>query len=137
MVKQFSGGFTLIELMITAAVISILAVIALPLYRDYVATARVSVLKDSIQTIRLLQDERRRDLGEYVEGDYFPDYGEPKTLSARLGWEPRATRDVVTYRVVCITDGAIAGECERTSGYTVTATHSAATGDPVIRTYNP
>jgi len=142
MVKQFSGGLTLIELMITSAVIGIIIALALPAYQDYIATARESVLNDNIQTIRLMQDERRRDSGEYVEGDYVP--GGSTTLSTRLGWIPRTTKkadgtdyDFVTYEVECITDGAIAGECARTSGYTVTATHSEAAGAPVIRTYSP
>ena len=125
----------MIELMIVVAVIGIIAALALPAYQDYISTARESVLNDNIQTIRLMQDERRRNSGEYVEGDYIP--GGSTTLSARLGWTPRTTRDVVTYEVECITDGTVAGECTRTSGYIVTAIHSEATGDPVIRTYNP
>ena len=146
MAKRISIGFTLIELMITVAVISIITAVALPLYREYMESARRSALNDNIQTIRLMQEERRIDLGQYVEGAYDPRPGGARTLNARLGWEPRKNRDVVEYEVVCITDGAIAGECDRTSGYRVTATYLEVTGDPaqylatsdpVTRSFNP
>lgn len=135
MFRRDIEGFTLIELMITVAVIGIIAAVALPFYQDYQATARISVLNDNIQTIRLMQDERRSDLGEFAEGVYIP--GGSQTLTTNLGWRPRTTTDVITYTVECAVDGATAGECTRTSGYTVTASHETAPDDPVVRTFNP
>ncbi len=135
MSRQKQVGFSLIELMVTVAIIGIIAAVALPIYQDYVESARVSVLQDNIQTIRLMQTERRRDRGEFAEGDYIP--GGSQTLTTRLEWQPRTNADVVTYNVVCETDGATAGECTRTSGYTVTATHADYPGDPVAMTFSP
>ena len=131
-------GFTLIELMIAVGIIAIIAAVGFPAYTGYIESARVSVMSDSIQTIRLMQDERRRDRGEYVQGTYVP--GGANTLTARLGWSPDANTDLITYVIVCVDQppaDVAAGECNRTSGYTVTATHAQSTGDPISRTYTP
>ena len=130
-----SAGFSLIELMVTVAIIGILAAVSLPMYQDYMATARIGVLQDNIQTIRLMQDGRRQSRGEYAEGSYIP--GGSTTLTTNLGWSPRTEADLISYVVTCAVDGAKAGECARTSGYTVTATHAAAPSEPVARTYTP
>ena len=129
------SGFTLIELMVTAGIIGIIAAIGIPVYQDYTTNARISVLRDNIQTIRLMQTERRLDLGEFVEGTYAP--GGTTTLTTRLGWRPDTDTDVITYVVACLVDGSVAGECARTSGYTVTATHAVYPDDPVVQTYTP
>lgn len=129
--KARMRGFTLIELMIAVGIIGIIAAIAFPMYQDYITTARVSVMNDAIQSIRLMQEDRRLSKGEFVEGTYDP--ANPSAaggLTAELGWAPRSTVDVITYVVTCTTDGATSPECARTSGYTVTATHADG-GDPV------
>lgn len=132
---RLERGFTLIELMITVAIVGILAAVALPAYQDYQSNARIGVMQDNIQTIRLMQQDRRQSRGEFVEGTYAP--GGATTLSTRLGWSPRTETDLITYVVECTVDGATAGECARTSGYTVTATHSNDPSSPVTKTFNP
>lgn len=129
------AGFTLIEMMIVVAIIGIITAIAIPFYQDYMATARVAVLQDSIRTIEVMQRERRRERGEFAEGSYIP--GGSTTLTTNLGWAPNANQDIISYVVECVTDGATAGECDRRSGFTVTATHPEDTGNPVVMTFQP
>ncbi len=127
-------GFTLIELMIAVGVVGVISLIAFPMYQDYIATARIGVMNDNIQSIRLLEEDRRLQRGEYVEGTYSPaDPNAVGGLKAVLGWDPQTDTDVITYVVVCATD-ATSPECSRTSSVTVTATHSAG-GDSVSLTF--
>jgi len=57
-------GFTLIELMIVMAIISILVSIAVPLYQRSVTRAKESVLRQNLFTLRTLIDEYSYDKGK-------------------------------------------------------------------------
>jgi type IV pilus assembly protein PilE len=58
-------GFTLIELMITIAVVAILAAIAYPSYNRFITKAARDEAKSTLQQIELLQEAWRRDNGVY------------------------------------------------------------------------
>lgn len=121
--------------MIVVAIVGIIAAVALSMYNDYIDTARSSVMIDNIQTIHLFQEERRLDRGEYVESTYSP--AAPSVgLGASLGWAPNTNADLITFVAVCAVDGVTSPECARTSGYTITATHSDG-GDDVVRSFSP
>ena len=55
--KRFQRGFTLIELMVVMAVISILLAIALPIYSKSITRAKESVLRNNLFTLRTMIDE--------------------------------------------------------------------------------
>jgi prepilin-type N-terminal cleavage/methylation domain-containing protein len=129
------NGFSLIELMFVLAIVGIMSAIAIPFYSDYQVDARAGVSQSNIQSIHLLQRHRRLEFGEYVEGSYVP--GGTVTLSSRLGWAPGTGADQISYVVTCATDGAKAGECARSSAYTVVATHASAPAEAVTMTFAP
>lgn len=63
-----SKGFTLIELMIAAAIISILASIALPAYSDYTRRGRVSEAISSLASWRMQMEQYYQDNNNYGAG---------------------------------------------------------------------
>jgi type IV pilus assembly protein PilE len=61
-------GFTLVELMIVVAILSILVGIAAPMYRGYISSAKRSEATANLETIRLLQEQYYADNKVYLEG---------------------------------------------------------------------
>lgn len=55
--KRTIRGFTLIELMVVMAIISILLAIALPIYQKSIVRAKESVLRNNLFTLRGMIDE--------------------------------------------------------------------------------
>jgi general secretion pathway protein G len=60
-IRSGSAGFTLIELMIVMAVISILISIAVPLYQKSIIATKESVLRQNLFTLRTVIDEYTYD----------------------------------------------------------------------------
>jgi len=60
-IRSGSDGFTLIELMIVMAIISILVSIAVPLYQKSIIATKESVLRQNLFTLRTVIDEYTYD----------------------------------------------------------------------------
>jgi general secretion pathway protein G len=55
--KRALRGFTLIELMVVMAIVSVLLAIAVPIYQKSITRAKESVLRNNIFTLRTMIDE--------------------------------------------------------------------------------
>lgn len=122
--NQRQGGFSLMELMLVVGILGIILAVGIPMYSGYIATAREGVMKENIQTIRAFEEEYRLRERRYISGTYDP--ANPDVaggLKDRLGWEPRTSKDDITYEITCGTV-ATAPECTVKDGYTVKATDS-------------
>jgi type IV pilus assembly protein PilE len=66
--KVSSSGFTLIEVMVTVAILGILASIALPSYNAYVQRSKVPAALDGLQSYFARMEQRYQDTGNYANG---------------------------------------------------------------------
>jgi len=66
--KTKSTGFTLIELMVTVAILGILASIAIPAYNGYINTAKMTEAENSLAALRLAEEEYFLENNTYFGG---------------------------------------------------------------------
>ena len=134
MINHLKNGFTLVELMIAIAIGAILGSLAMTAYNGYVSSSRESALLQTLQSVKLVQEDRRLRLGEYVEGAYDPTNPTVSGgLASTLGWNPSDPNLEISFVAECQADGT-APECARGSGVKVTATHTQ--GESMCRIYN-
>ena len=122
-------GFTLVELMIVVAILSILTAIALPAYRGYISTSRNAEGWNNLASIKLAQEEY------FLENNrYFPDPdGLAQTTNNSLDVYWRAAETIDSDRNF---DYAVSSSNTGT-GYTATATGRGAGYDvPATETFS-
>lgn len=63
-----NNGFTLIELMVTVAILGVLAGIAIPAYNGYIKTAKMSEAHNNLAALRLAEEEFFLENNSYFFG---------------------------------------------------------------------
>lgn len=92
-------GVTLVELMVTIAVLSVLAAIAVPLYSGYVREGHLTAIHANMTGLRTVIEDFRLDNGSYgATGNLV---GEA-AITARYGWEPGSDISRYTYTVAVV-----------------------------------
>ena len=120
-VQRYQTGVTLLELMITVAIIGILAAFSMPFYNDYIATAEISAINNNMETIILFEEDVRLASGFYLAGEYDPaDPDAVGGLKEKIGWDPRSSVEGVTYIVSAVS----------TNGFSLSAKFSRCSASP-------
>ncbi|MEO6281229.1 type IV pilin protein [Roseateles sp.] len=76
-------GFTLIEVMITVAIIAILAAVAIPQYRDYISRSRLADASTGLATMRAQMERYYQDNRTYADSGTFVSPCNNSVVSAR------------------------------------------------------
>jgi len=92
--RQFRRGFTLVELMIVMAIVVILISVAIPYYQKSVVSAKESVLRSNLFTMRTVIDEYSYDkqkapqsLQDLVTDGYLRDIPRDPITGANNTWK--------------------------------------------------
>jgi general secretion pathway protein G len=91
--RHHEAGFTLVELMIVMAIISILALLAIPYYKTAIRHAREAALKEDLQTMRAAIDSYTMDkqkapqsLDDLVQEGYLREIPEDPMTHQKDTW---------------------------------------------------
>ncbi|MCB1873657.1 MAG: prepilin-type N-terminal cleavage/methylation domain-containing protein [Gammaproteobacteria bacterium] len=87
-IRTCNLGFTLVELMIAVAILTIIAGIAIPAYNGYIREARISAAAANIEPLRIALEDYWLDNGTYNVGSGSWTPGGNVLLPNTLNWQP-------------------------------------------------
>jgi len=120
-------GFTLIEMMVTVAIIAILAAVALPSYTDYVIRSKIPDATSGLATKRVRLETFYDNNRTYVNaGDCANDTTTSQYFDFRCTADPATTAN--TYTLEAVGKGSMAGFTYRINQSNVKSTPSVPAG---------
>lgn len=105
---QKSAGFTLIELMITVAIIGILAAIAVPAYGDYVTRSRIPDATSALGAKRVQMEQYFQDNHTYAPAAAAPCVAD-NTTSRFFTFSCEVAGTATAYRLQAVGTGPMTG----------------------------
>ena len=85
--NKFSAGFTLLELIISIAIIGLIAAVAAPSYSGYIKTSCMTTAASNVQGLRTVQQNHNLEYGRYIAGIHDGDNPTASTLEkTTLKW---------------------------------------------------
>jgi type IV pilus assembly protein PilE len=86
---QKSKGFTITELVITCAIIGILAAIAVPMYTNHIRRARRSDAKVALEDVRAMEEQFRAESGSWtLNRQDLVSFGWPDNAGNAIDYDP-------------------------------------------------
>jgi type IV pilus assembly protein PilE len=92
-------GFTIIELMITVAILAIVAAIAVPAYRGYITESRRGAMRMNLDTLRIAVEAYRLDSTAGTYGNKALTYNKA-VIADSFGWTPEGDNSAYEYGLV-------------------------------------
>ncbi len=127
-----SAGFTLIEVMITVAIVGILATIAVPSYRDYVMRGHLADASNGLATLRADMERHFQDNRSYATvGTFVTPCASTSAASRTFNLftvSCAATPTATTFTLQAVGSGAASGFTYTITQADVRATTAAPTG---------
>ncbi len=130
---QSARGFTLIEVMITVAIVAILSAIALPSYTAYVQRSRVPPALDALSSLATRLEQRFQDTGNYANG---ADCGVAMPAAANFAITCAISDGGQGFTVVATGNGPMAGYGYSVNHQGVRATTAHPKGVPVVNCWS-
>jgi type IV pilus assembly protein PilE len=108
--SQKAAGFTLIELMVTVAIVAILSAIALPSYKDYIIRSKIPDATSNLAAKRVQMEQFFQDNHTYLGGPACnSDTASSKYFTFSCGGTYGVAADASTYTIAAVGTGSMTG----------------------------